>query len=93
MKKHHTLIFSKNIPNQNIIDRLIANMLKSIKIILLMDYKDGSMFICLLINLSLRGGQSRFDYINFSIKETPRAVVQLVRNITFTIRAKSVDVG
>lgn len=58
-----------------------------------MDYKDGSMFICLLINLSLRGGQSRFDYINFSIKETPRAVVQLVRNITFTIRAKSVDVG
>lgn len=54
---------------------------------------DGSMFICLLINLSLRGGQSRFDYINFSIKETPRAVVQLVRNITFTIRAKSVDVG
>lgn len=53
MKKHHTLIFSKNIPNQNIIDRLIANMLKSIKIILLMDYKDGWIDVYLFINKSI----------------------------------------
>lgn len=38
MKKHRTLIFSKNIPlevnQKDIIDRLICNMLKSIKITL-----------------------------------------------------------